>query len=251
MKWFKAFVVMIQFLTRIPIKLNIELNKEDFGKALILAPIVGVIIGGLLFATNLILQQFFPSNMTAIFLIITYILITGGLHLDGLGDTFDGVFSNRSKERMLEIMRDSRVGTNATLAVVSLLFINYATISSILPASLGSMLILMPVAGRIGSLVGAGMYSYARTGEGLGKNFVDYCGIKQIVIGFFLAVLIFYAILGVAGIYIVLVPLISALILSKFFASKIGGITGDILGAVCEINQTVFIVCFFLITNVA
>lgn len=240
---------MVQFLTRIPIRFNIELEKEEFGKALALAPLIGGIIGVILFAVNIVLGQVFSLNMSAIFVIIIYILITGGLHLDGLGDTFDGLFSNRPKEQMLEIMRDSRVGTNATLVLISIILINYATISSIMPASLASMLILMPVAGRLGSLVGAGMNSYARKGEGLGKSFVDYCGIKQVIIGFFISLIIFYVVLGIKGLYIAFIPLISACFISKIFAIKIGGVTGDILGAICEINQTIFMIFFYVLMS--
>ena len=245
--WIKIFLAMVQFFTRIPIKSNIILEKQDFGKGLIFAPLVGGVIGLFLLVLYNILITFMPLQMTAVFLIIGYMLITGGLHLDGLGDTFDGMFSNRPKEQILEIMRDSRVGTNAVLGIFSILLMNYATICSIKSDTIGVAILLMPVAGRIGSLVGAGLHTYARSGEGLGKTFIDFCGIKEIVIGFILGTVVFYLLAGPKGVGIAFLMLFSAIFVSKFFARKIGGTTGDVLGAVCEINQTMFLVAFFLV----
>lgn len=247
MKWLKIFISMVQFFTRIPIKFNILLDKQDFGRGLIFAPMVGGIIGAILLGLNEIFQMILPHQIISIFLVITYILITGGLHMDGLGDTFDGIFSNRPKDRILEIMRDSRVGTNAVLAVFSVLLINYAVISSLDPQIIGKVILLMPIAGRIGSLVGAGLHPYARSGEGLGKTFVDYCGKKEIIIGYTIASMLFYLILGVGGILLSFIPLISAIFTSTFFAKKINGITGDVLGAVCELNQTIFLISFSIL----
>lgn len=246
MRFIKRFVLMIQFLTSIPLPVRLNVQQEDFGKGLVFAPVVGLILGGIMTGVYYLLNLIFPQYLAAIFIIILYIVLTGGLHLDGLGDTFDGIFSNRPKERILEIMRDSRVGTNAVLAIVSILLLNTALFASIDSKHIMKVLLLFPVAGRIGSLISTGVSTYARSGEGLGKSFIDYCGIREIIAGTLMYGAIFFAAAGLNGLLMAIPPLVTAYLLVKFFSRKIGGATGDILGAVCEINQTIFLTGMFI-----
>jgi len=238
---------MLQFMTTIPVKMRLNVTDEDFGKGLIFAPLIGLLIGGILAASYYCLNLLFPIYITAILIIIIYIILTGGIHLDGLGDTFDGLFSNRSKERMLEIMRDSRVGTNGVLAIASIFLLNIALITAINPSNIIYAIILFPVGGRVGSIVGAGASKYARSGEGLGKSFIDHCGVKEILIGLVISGCIFFGVAGIKGLLLLFIVAISSYILIKFFSRKIGGSTGDILGAVCEINQTIFLIAAFVL----
>ncbi|MCX7920429.1 MAG: adenosylcobinamide-GDP ribazoletransferase [Clostridia bacterium] len=242
----KRFLLMIQFLTAIPLPISLDVKNEDFGKGLVFAPVIGIILGALLAGSFYALSFVFPPYAASVVVMIVYIVLTGGLHLDGLGDTFDGLFSNRPKERILEIMRDSRVGTNAVLAIVSVILLNVSLLSSFSVGYLPYVLLLMPVAGRIGSLIGSGISVYARSSEGLGKSFIDYCGAKEIAVGTVIYFGMFFGVLGVMGIVIACFPVVSAVVLTKFFSRKIGGATGDILGAVCELNQTVFLMVGYL-----
>jgi adenosylcobinamide-GDP ribazoletransferase len=238
----KRFILMLQFFTSIPLPFKLEVTNEDFGRGLVFAPIVGLLVGLLLWAAYSFLVMFFPVYVSLVFVLVLYIVITGGLHLDGLGDTFDGLFSRRSKERKLEIMRDSRVGMNAVLAVVSILGMNMAVLSSLDRQVIPAVLVLFPVAGRMGSLIGSGISKYARNTDGLGKSFTDFCGIKEIIIGFFASFIIFYLFSGYMGLILCGTSTITALAVTRIFTSRIGGATGDILGAVCEINQTLFLI---------
>ncbi len=241
MQYLKRFVLMLQFFTRLPLPLGLNVNSSDFGKGLIFAPIIGAVIGVILAGAFYFLKMLFPIYVCVTITLILYIIVTGGLHLDGLGDTFDGIFSNRPKERILEIMRDSRVGTNAVLAIVSVILLDIALLCSFDKTVIIKILFLMPVAGRIGSLVGAGASKYARSGEGLGKSFIDYCGYKEIVIGLIPYLIIFYITGGIYTLILSIGAAIIPFILVKFLSHKIGGATGDILGAVCEINQLIYL----------
>lgn len=241
MKALKRMVLMLQFFTRIPIKLNLSANTEDFGKGLVFAPFVGLIIGAILAGAAYGFSFIFPKTLVAAMVLALYIIITGGLHLDGLGDTFDGIFSNRSKERILEIMRDSRVGTNAVLAVVCVLLMNFVALTEINSTYFYRIILLMPVAGRIGSLIGAAISKYARTGEGLGKSFIEFCGKQELLWGLLIYIVISLLTFDYKMWIIMLLPPITAYFFVKFFSSKIGGATGDILGAVCELNQCGFL----------
>lgn len=258
MAYLRRFILMLQFLTAIPVKFNIKAEREDFGKGLAVAPVVGLVIGGLLAGGNYLLGLLFPSSVTAILTVAIYIALTGGLHLDGLGDTADGLFSNRPRERMLEIMKDSRVGTNAVLTVVIVLLLNISLIASF-GSQTTTVLLLMPVAGRIGSLIGSGISRYAGTSDGPGRWCVECCEKNDIIIGFVLYFFIFAAVAGINGLLNVsilsllifllaaVIPPLSAFLLARYLGRKLGGVTGDILGAVCELNQVIFLIAMYLL----
>jgi adenosylcobinamide-GDP ribazoletransferase len=254
----KRFFLILQFMTTIPIRRDFGASGEDYGKALVFAPEAGLVIGALTAVPSALLWFALRLNsppVMAALTVVSYTLLTGGLHLDGLGDTFDGLFSNRPRERMLEIMRDSRVGANAVLALLAVFLCNYSVFVHCF-ATLGvertlPVLILFPVAGRIGSLIAAGAANYAGDRPGLGKSFVCGCGRKEILVGLPGYFLCFFAVcaplgplfslrptvFGLCGLAFSLAPAVSAFLLSHAFQKKLGGLTGDVLGAICELNQ--------------
>jgi len=240
-------VLMVQFLTTIPLRFNLNANEEDYGKGLAFAPLVGLLIGAILSGVFYLLGWMFPPVVASVIIVITYILLTGGLHLDGLGDTFDGLFSNRPKDKIMEIMKDSRVGTYAVLVLFCILALNITLINSIDGGQLVKILILFPIAGRTATLIGASICKYARS-SGLGKSFVDYCGIKQMIIGSITFLLAALTLSGWKGLIMCGVIFCSSAFTAKLLARKIGGVTGDILGAVCELNQTIFLIGSYLLS---
>jgi len=264
MAYLRRFILMLQFLTAIPVKVNVKAECEDFGKGLAVAPVVGLIIGLLLAGSNYLLGLLFPVSITAVLTVAIYIALTGGLHLDGLGDTADGLFSNRPREKMLEIMKDSRVGTNAVLTLVVVLLLNIALIASF-GSHTATVLLLMPVAGRIGSLISSGTSRYAGISDGPGRWCVECCGKNDVLAGLVIYFLIFTSVTGVsvllAGLpaaviptlllllFIVVIPPLSAFLLARFLGRKLGGVTGDILGAVCELNQVIFLIVMLLLSQ--
>jgi len=244
-KTFKRLILMIQFFTTIPIPVQIECDNEDFGKGLVFAPIVGLMIGGILLGTYKLFILFLPIQVAIVFNMLIYFIITGGLHLDGLADTFDGIFSGRPKKRILEIMSDSRIGTYGVLALIGVIASDLVLLGNINVNVLPIAFLLTPVAGRIGSLISAGVSSYARE-DGLGKSFIDFCHIKELIVGIFISFIIFYIFLGLYGVIIVFIVNMTALLLTFILTKKIGGATGDILGAICELNQLVFLLIILL-----
>lgn len=258
MAYIRRFILMLQFMTSIPINANVKAEREDFGKGLATAPMVGLVIGALLAVANLLLKSLFPVSVASVITIALYAALTGGLHIDGLGDTADGLFSNRSREKILEIMKDSRVGTNAVLTVIIVLLINISLISTFGNQTF-AILLLMPVAGRIGSLIGSGTSHYAGISDGPGRWCVECCGKNDIIAGLSVYLGIFAAVAAINGflslgipimlVYMAsaLIPPISAGLLTWYFSRKLGGVTGDILGAVCELNQVVFLMSMHLL----
>jgi adenosylcobinamide-GDP ribazoletransferase len=232
-----------------------------------------LIIGILLACAGSLLKLLFPATVSAVIVLACYIALTGGLHLDGLGDTADGLFSNRPRERVLEIMKDSRVGTNAVLVVVTVLLLNISILSS-MGGRMAFALLLMPVAGRIGSVIGAGISRYAGISNGPGRWCVECCNKREITIGLIIYFLIFFAAGALYSVFagtgdrcarafsfiakgsgsfyaayglLALIPPITAALLAKFLGKKLNGVTGDILGAVCELNQVIFLAAAYLL----
>lgn len=246
----KRFILIVQFLTTIPVPVKIDCKEEDFGRGLVFAPVAGLLIGGIIALIYHLLKGFFSLQILSVIVPVIYVVLTGGLHLDGLADTFDGIFSNRSREKKLEIMKDSRIGTNGVLVIVIVLLLYAVFYYSIGTIGIGleMTILLFPLSGRIGSLVSSGISTYVRT-QGLGKNFIDFCGKKEIFIGSIVPLGVFYLVWGYAGLTIGWGLFISAFLITRYFTSKIGGATGDILGAVCELNQVMFLVLTYLLAG--
>jgi adenosylcobinamide-GDP ribazoletransferase len=241
MKYLKRIILMIQFLTRIPIKTTLDVTEEDFGKGLAFAPFVGLVIGVVLYLIYLVFKNTFPVYLISTVIVVCYLMLSGGIHMDGLGDTFDGVFSGRSKEKVMEIMKDSRTGTFGVLALISIILLDVSLLSMLIPLCDGTIIIIFPILGRMGCLIGAGAFDYARK-EGLAKSFVHHCSKNEIMIGLIITLVSVVLVMTSFNILIhVAISLIISYLLNLYFSKKLSGITGDTMGAVCELSQTIFL----------
>lgn len=168
----KTLCLMLSFFTRLPVP-RIEYTEERYVRGLPLIPFIGIVMGLLLYGLSFFHLLFQPP-VVAMILLGGYIFITGGLHLDGLADTVDGVFSGRERERMLEIMKDSRVGSFGVLSML-FFFVFYMVMYQYIPYE---ALILLPVVGKSAPLISAYSADYARP-SGMGKLLVDNTGKKE------------------------------------------------------------------------
>lgn len=114
----KRLLFTIGFMTRIPIPFQMEMKEGDMEKGFVYFPIVGMIIGLVDMAVYLLFSKLLPEPMAIMLALLANLCVTGAFHLDGLCDTVDGIYSARTRERMLEIMKDSRIGTNGGIALV-------------------------------------------------------------------------------------------------------------------------------------
>lgn len=271
----KGFLLLLSFMTRIPMP-KIEYDEEKLGKSMKYFPVVGIIVGFILLffciIFNFILKNISYSAVLPLMIIVvilTDLITTGALHLDGLADTFDGIFSYRSKHKMLEIMKDSRLGSNGALALILYFLLKFILLFSLtIESREGAIYAIMtyPVVARFCSVVSCASSPYAR-GSGMGKTFVDNtktCGlIVATVITFlytigmiFMPFLLFtnyslpIQIIMKSILIIVIVVALSALFayaFSKLIERKIGGITGDTLGALLEISSLLYIVLILVV----
>ena len=243
----KGFLLLLSFMTRLPMP-NLKYEEEKLGKSMKFFPLVGIIIGFILLVFTLGIS-YLSKNLTVSVLPLTVIVITGGLHLDGLADTFDGIFSYRSKQKMLEIMKDSRIGSNGVLALILYFLIKFVLLFSIASEYGGEYLMFAvltyPVASRLCSVVSCASAPYARA-TGMGKMFADNTKLFDVIIAFVLTVA--YIFVSLIDKKIMLINFIIILILifisygfSKLIERKIGGITGDTLGALVELTSLLYL----------
>lgn len=240
----ERFINTLQFLTRISIKKDSSFD-EEFHKGIVYFPIIGLVIGLILTSFYHLTNYFLPSAMGIVLTVIVYIMITGGLHLDGLGDTFDGLYSNRPKERVLEIMKDSRLGTNALLAIVLVIIINIVALQNLDSGQLYRGLLLMPIMGRQALVLGCYRTNYARE-EGMGNIYIGKVSKGQLWI-----TLITTMILSIIDLKtLIFIPLMLIFVgwFKKTTDSLIGGMTGDTLGALCELSQSLYLL--FLVIQI-
>jgi len=232
-----GFLAALRFLTIVPLTWRCEQDGRFFGAALAWFPIVGLLIG--LAAAVLVscLSPFFPPSVSAVAAIILLAGASGCLHLDGLADSSDGLLSARTRERILEIMRDSHTGAMGVIAIVVVLLGKFAALSSLEGSMLIFTVIAMPIAGRCAIVLTMACLPYARDGEGLGRLF--YASSTRLTALW--ALVFLTVILSFGGSPMVFSTLVAVLATVLFFSlwcrSKIGGATGDTLGAVCELTE--------------
>ena len=251
----KRFISILQFMTRIPINIDTGFD-EEFHKTITYFPLVGLVLGVLIYIIGLVSGIFFDSFITSIIVTLALVILTGGLHIDGLGDTFDAIYSYRDKERMLEIMKDSRLGTNSLLAIMFLILLKIGFIYSIINNNLLWTVIFMPVVARLGVIVM--MYKTVTPREnGMGNLFIGKASTSMFTIAILYTIilmigiskLIFLALTFEAMMLIstIIILFIFNNLFKKHIYIKIDGVTGDILGCTIELGELIYLFCIYLL----
>ena len=236
----KGLILSLQFLTRIPINIPIEFNKENVARSTFFFPLVGAILGGLCGITYY-LFSFINVELAAIATVIDMIAITGGLHLDGLADMFDGFMANKDKETTLEIMKDSRVGAFGVISLVIIILTKYVLLSNF--TSNVPMVLILSLANSRLVLSHQMIYKKIARPGGLGDMFHSSDPKKYANSG---AAIYIIALALLKPIY--LIPLAANILVGEMISAiaynKIGGFTGDIYGATIEIGEIVSLITF-------
>lgn len=240
----KLFWAMLSFITRLPVprRWSRGLDFEHYSRGIITFPLIGLLLGAISGLVFMALQAWFGVPLAALFSVLVLALMTGD-STDGLADTCDGVFSARSRDRMLEIMRDSRLGTHGGLALI---FVVLAKILVLSELALRGEPILASLAAACAVSRGTAallMYRhrYARE-EGLGNVFIGKIDGRQTCVTLGLAA-IFAAVLlpGMHGVAAMVVTMVAIFILGQLLKRTLGGQTSDTLGAAIELGELVFL----------
>ncbi len=220
------------FLTIVPLRWPDDVQP---GRAFAWFPLVGLVIGGLLAGL-----AWLPllADVRAFVVLLAWVVITGGLHLDGFGDSCDGLLATVPPERRLAIMKDPRAGSWAVIGLILLLLGKWLLIGHLLRHPL--LLVIVPVMGRWALVLAAYAYPYARS-SGLGGMFRDGLGRPQIVIATMLALLSVSAVACMVSYWallVLIVPLLVVGLMGRWAAGRLGGgLTGDVYGALCELTE--------------
>lgn len=248
-----------QFLTVIPFAgTRSDLTEKDIGASSAFFPLVGLAQGFLLLLFFLIFRNLFPEDVLAGFLVVVLTLTNGGFHLEGLSDTFDALASRKSRERMLDIMKDSSSGPAGVTAIALVILMKYLLLKNVIAAETagsGLAVLLFPVIGRW-SMVPALFQAVSARNDGLGKLFIDHTDLPEFVLSTIITALIillgllFYPGLSFASLLLakllafMAIVFVVCLLAMGLFQGKFGGLTGDNLGAISEISEVLFLAGF-------
>jgi adenosylcobinamide-GDP ribazoletransferase len=234
----KRLLAALRFLTILPIPGTWGTAEVDLAGSVAFFPVVGLLLGVAAVAFAWAAGQVAPPMIVAALVVIAMMSFSGCLHMDGLSDSADGLLSSRSRERMLEIMKDSHVGPMGVIAVVCVLLLKFAALSSLEPAKVWPAVLLMPLAGRAAICLHVAFLPYARP-SGLAAVF---CRSRHTLAAIWAVALltgVAYAVLQWRGLIVSVACVAITLLLAVYVRVKLGGATGDTFGAVCEIVEIV------------
>ena len=243
LKYIKDFRAALGFFSLLPVGRTLVLTPEQFGRLPAFYPVVGLVFGLALGLLGLTLPAVLPPDLTALALVLLLVALGRGFHLDGLADTADALFSHRSQEEKLAILKDSRQGTFGVLAIVLSIVIKIQLLAHLIPA-VPWLLFLWPAWGRLGASVVAVLSRYAGGETGQGRFMVENSGPRELG----LAALFTFGpslIFGPPALLSAAAALLFGLALVPIWHRALGGVTGDLLGASVELTE-IFTLIFFL-----
>lgn len=235
------FCAALRFLTVFPVPGRIGGEEEDLARSVVFFPVVGVVVGSVLAVIAWLIWPFLPALPAAAIMVFLLLVISGGFHLDGLADSADGLLSARPREQILQIMRDSQIGSMGAAVLVMVLLTKTVSLGSLPQAEAASAMFLMPIAGRCLMVLMMVLLPYARGNEGRAALFYETASQEKKIVyitGGILYSCCWYA-GGGAGLAAGATSLVAMLLFAGLCRSKIGGATGDTLGATSELTETV------------
>ncbi|MBC8507675.1 MAG: adenosylcobinamide-GDP ribazoletransferase [Anaerolineales bacterium] len=235
------FLAALQFLTLSPPLVKRAFTEKELGQAAGFYPLIGALIGALLYGANYGLALIVPNTLRAALVLGLWVALSGALHLDGLLDAFDGILGGFTLEKRLEIMRDERVGAFGLSAGVILLLVKYSSLSGF-PQS-APVLILIPVLSRGGMTLAVFAFPYARP-AGLGSAVKAHITWKQVTLATLTALLAAWICASWIGLLAVAITMLLVWGISIFVLRRIPGLTGDIYGTINEIAEMFLLVIF-------
>ena len=237
----KSFLVALQFLTTIPVRISGEITPRLMGRAVGWFSLVGVLLGGLLVGLNWGLAQVFSPGVSAALTLAAWVIVTGALHLDGFLDTCDGLFGGYTPESRLEIMRDERVGAFGLAGGVLLLLLKYTALVATPRRTVA--LLVAPTLARWGMTLAVILFPYARS-KGLGRAMKDHAGWPQVVLATAISLAVAWFAGGWWGLAALALAGVTTLATARFVLARLPGLTGDVYGAICELVEVVILLVF-------
>ena len=233
-------VLLIQFMTRLYVPLKVEYSEEKLAKGIKYFPLIGYFIGLIIFVIVNILNKYVDNKyIISLLIILLELKLVGLIHVDGLADSFDGLFSYRDKDKILEIMKDSRVGTNGVVILIFYYLAKLILIAEIISHGDMRCLIVYPIIARMSTSVNAGFGVYARD-KGMSTGIIGMNkakdGIFSMILTLILTILVYYNSGMLKGIAMLIIGILFIFYFRQVVYKKIDGITGDTMGASLEMT---------------
>jgi len=229
----------VGFLTRIPAGIPADVAPARVGRCMAFFPLAGLLLGALLLAADAGLARLLPRPVGDALLLALLALLTGALHLDGFADLCDGIGAGRDRATTLRIMKDSHVGAFAAVGLVLLVLVKYQALGAV-PAGIKPLaLLLMPVCGRWAAVALTVAIPYLRGPEGTASAFSSHAGWRELLLATLTLVATAMALLHLPGLLLVAGTAVTVALFGLWIRRRLGGVTGDVLGAAVEISEVV------------
>jgi len=238
----EEFRLALGFLTVLPVDRKLSHEPERLARSMGFFPAAGLALGLGLVVINWLLAGLIPRPVLDCLLILILIAVTGALHLDGMADLVDGLAGGKDREGILRIMKDSRVGAIGVVGLVMVLLLKYLSLYNLPPETKSAALMFMPCAGRWIQVVLAAFCRYLRPEGGTGAAFVEEVGERETLLATATLVLAAFVLFRLEGIFLVFLLGIGAMVLLRYFNARLGGVTGDVLGAATEVVEVLTLI---------
>jgi adenosylcobinamide-GDP ribazoletransferase len=236
-----AFAAALQFLTISPPLVRRWFSDAELGASVGYFPLVGLLLGSLLAALNAALGWLLPADVAAALVLAAWVVLTGGLHVDGFLDSCDALLGGHTPEERLTILRDERVGAFAVVGGVLLLLLKFTALAQL--AHPATALVLACVLGRWLMCLAILLFPYGRA-EGLGRTLKDFADARQGLLATAIAGLAVVFIAPIWGFVASLAALFVAALAARFALRRLPGLTGDSYGAICELGEMAVLVAW-------
>lgn len=236
----RGFLVACRYLTTLPLPPQ-KAGFTDLGPAAAYFPAVGSLLGLILAGGDLLLLPALPPGVAAVVLLAGWVLLTGGLHLDGLADSLDGLGGGWSREEALAIMREPRVGAYGVVGIVLILLLKASALAASAPDLRWQALLLAPSLGRLAPVLLARLCPPARS-EGQGQAFVLTVSAAGVAGATAFAIALALLVLWPWGGVLLGWTFASAWLIGRYLNRRLGGVTGDLLGGAVEITEGLILV---------
>ncbi len=228
------------FFTRIPIPFEIAFSQENLNKCNRYFPVVGYAVGGIAALVYWLSAQFLPSSLSILLSMGASVLATGAFHEDGFADVCDAFGGGWTKDKILTIMKDSRVGAYGAIGIILLLFTKYESINSIPSVYITFSIITAHVISRFMAVWTMHTLLYVREDESSkSKPITKALHTKDLILAFVTTIPSLLLLWEIKILWMILPLLVTKFLIERYFKKWIGGYTGDCLGTIQQVSEVV------------